>query len=285
MKKNNGTFLVFIAAVLFSIGGLMVKIIPWSAMALNGARCSVSVIVLLIYTRIVHHKLVINKAVMIGAMCSSVTNILYMLANKMTTAANTIVLQYTAPIFIILLMWLIYKERPKKMDITACICVFIGIIFFFVDSMSSGNMLGNILALISGVTYAGVFMLNTSPNADPISSVIFGHGISACVGIPFMLTQTQFSGQIIAGVLVLGVFQLAVAYICFCTGLRTTPPVTASLVSGIEPVLNPVLVAIFYHEYIGPVSIMGAAIVICSILAYNVIKAKNAHSKKAVDAS
>ena len=90
MKKNNGTFLVFIAAVLFSIGGLMVKIIPWSAMALNGARCSISVIVLLIYTRIVHHKLVINKAVMIGAMCSSVTNILYMLANKMTTAANRV---------------------------------------------------------------------------------------------------------------------------------------------------------------------------------------------------
>lgn len=272
MEERKGTFLVFLSAVLFSMGGLLVKLIPWSALPLNGVRCTISVIVLSIYMKATHHKLVLNKAVLLGAGCSFGTNILYTIANKMTTAANTIVLQFTAPIFIIFFMWLFFKERPKKLDIVTCAFVFVGIVCFFVDSMSAGNMLGNILALVSGVTYAGVFMMNTLPGADPFSSVLLGHGLGALTGLPFALQQTSIDTTTVICLLVLGVFQMAFAYICLCTGLKTTSPVMASLVSGIEPILNPVLVAIFYHEYIGFISIIGAVIVIGSIVVYNVLK-------------
>lgn len=282
MNRRKGTLLVFLAAVLFSMGGLLVKIIPWTAMPLNGARCLISVCVLAVYMRMTKHKLVINKAVLLGAVCSFGTNILYTMANKMTTAANTIVLQFTAPIFIILFMWLFFKERPRKLDIITCFFVFSGIVCFFVDSMSKGNMLGNILALMSGVTYAGVFMMNTFKGSDPLSSVILGHSMGALVGFPFLIRQSEFSFSIIVGILILGVFQMALAYIFLTNGLLSTPPVTASLVSGIEPILNPVLVAVFYHEYIGIVPIIGAVIVIGSILIYDVIKAKSDTAAKGV---
>lgn len=280
MKDKKGPLLVFIAAVLFSMGGLLIKKIPWQAIPLNGARCLISVCVLGTYMLLTHQKLVVNKGVFLGAFCSFGTNILYTIANKMTTAANTIVLQFTAPVFIILFMWMFYREKPKGRDLITCAAVFIGILFFFLDSMEAGNMVGNILALISGATYAGVFMMNKFDGASPISSVFFGHSISAVIGFPSLLRQTDFSGTVVTGILVLGVFQMAIAYICLTKGLLTTPPVTASLVSGIEPVLNPILVAVFYHEYISTLSIIGAVIVIGSILLYNVVssRAENAEN-------
>lgn len=278
MVERRGTLLIFLSAILFSTGGLLVKMVPWTAMPLNGARCLISVSVLL-YMKVTKHKLVINKSVLLGAVCSFGTNILYTVANKMTTAANTIVLQFTAPIFIIFLMWFFFKERPKRLDIVTCGLVFVGIICFFVDSMSAGNMLGNILALISGVTYAGVFMMNTLDGADPLSSVVLGHGMGAVVGMPFVFQQTDFSGSIILCIVLLGAFQMATGYIMLTTGLKATPPVTASLVSGIEPILNPILVAVFYHEYIGFVSMIGAVIVVGSIISYNIIKSAGTRSK------
>ncbi len=281
MSRRKGTLLVFLAAVLFSMGGLLVKIIPWTAMPLNGSRCLVSVCVLAVYMKLTRHKLVINRAVLLGAVCSFGTNILYTIANKMTTAANTIVLQFTAPVFIILFMWLFFNEKPRKLDVITCFFVFSGIVCFFVDSMSAGNMIGNILALLSGITYAGVFMMNTFKGSDPLSSVIIGHSMGAIIGFPFVVRQTEFTLPIIAGILILGVFQMALAYIFLTTGLLSTPPVTASLVSGIEPILNPVLVAVFYHEYIGAVSIAGAVIVIGSILVYDIIKGKTDHAPAA----
>ena len=97
---------------------------------------------------------------------------------------------------------------------------------------------------------------------------------SAAVGLPFLLKETQFPVNGMISLVILGVFQVAVAYIFLTEGLKTTPPVTASLVSGIEPVLNPVLVAVFYHEYIGSKALIGAVIVVGSVIAYNAILAK-----------
>lgn len=88
------------------------------------------------------------------------------------------------------------------------------------------------------------------------------------VGLPFVAMETDFSATAVVSVLILGVFQVALAYILLTIGLKTTPPVTASLVSGIEPVLNPILVAVIYHEMIGPTALVGAVIVVGSVVAY-----------------
>ena len=273
MKQSKGIFYVLMAALLFSIGGLCIKLVPWSPLAINGARNLISVILIGIYLKVIHHKIVINPAVLFGAVCMTGTTTLYTIANKLTTAANTIVLQFTAPIFVIFFVWMFFKERPKRMDIAASVVVFIGIICFFIDGLSSGNMLGNVLAVLSGVSYAGVFMMNSFEKSDSLSSIFLGQALSAVTCVWFVFGETDFGITAIGGIAALGVFQLALAYIFMSKGLDEVPAVTASLTTAIEPILNPLWVALFYHEMITPLAFAGAVIVIAAVVGYNLWKA------------
>lgn len=269
--EKKGALLVFLAAVLYSIGGLCIKLIPWSAMSINGGRNMVAVLVVGGYLLLTRHALRWSRWVALGAACVSGTNILFTLANKMTTAANAIVLQFTAPVFVLLLSMLLLHKKPRRLDLAVCAAVLAGVVCFFLESLGAGDTLGNMVALGSGLSYAGVFMLNDMPSADPISSVFWGDVFSAVVGLPFLFQERDFSPVPVTSLLILGAFQVGLAYILMCEGLKTTPSVTASLLSGIEPVLNPVLVALFYHETIGPLSMVGAVIVVGSIVVYNVL--------------
>ena len=273
MKQSKGIIYVLMAAVLFSIGGLCIKMVPWSPLAINGARNLLSSIMIGIYLKMTHHKIVITPAVLFGAVCMAGVTTLFTIANKLTTAANTIVLQFTAPVFVIFFMWIFFKERPKRVDIVASAAVFAGILFFFIDGLSSGNMLGNVIAVISGVAYAGVFMLNSFEGSDSLSSIFLGQALSAVTCIWFVFGETDFGMTAIGGILALGIFQVGLAYIFMSKGLEVVPAVTASLTTAIEPILNPILVAVFYHEMITPLSFVGAVIVIVAIVGYNVWKA------------
>lgn len=274
-KQRQGVFCVFMAAVLYSIGGLCIKLIPWSGMSINSGRTIVAMVVIGGYLILTKHKIRFNKYILLGALCVCGTNILFSVANKMTTAANTIVLQFTAPIFVLILSMLFWKKKPKTLDAVTCLLVLGGVVCFFIDSLSMGGMAGNILALLSGLTYAGVFLLNDFPDCDPISSVFWGDLISALTGLPFLLQETAFMPTAVISLIILGAFQVGLAYILMCIGLKTTPAVTASLISGIEPILNPVLVAVFYGEPMGSMALVGAVIVIGSVVVYNVIRAKH----------
>lgn len=271
---RKGTVFVFLAAVLYSIGGLCIKVIPWNGMSINAARNLVSIVVLGCYLLLTRHKLRLNLYVLLGALSVCGTNTLFSLANKLTTAANTIVLQFTAPIFVVLLSMVFWRKKPKALDLITCAIVLFGVGCFFVDGLEMGGTLGNILALLSGLTYAGVFLLNELPDADPISSVFWGDVLSVLIGLPFLLQETAFTPLAVGSVVILGAFQVALAYIFMCIGLKTTPPVTASLISGIEPVLNPLLVALFWHETVGTLAIVGAVIVIGTVLLYNLLHSR-----------
>lgn len=276
-KQQRGTLCVFLAAVLYSIGGLCIKVIPWGGMAINGGRTAIALVVIGAYLILIKHPLRFNRWILLGALSVFGCNALFSIANKLTTAANAIVLQFTVPIFVLLFSLIFFHKRPTKLDVAACAVVFGGILFFFMDSLSMGGGLGNAVALLSGIAYAGVFMMNDMPNGDAISSVFWGDVLSAVTGLPFLLQETDFSLVPLFSLAVLGVFQVGVAYILLTIGLKTTPAVTASLVSGIEPVLNPILVAVFYGETIGVFAFVGAAIVICGVVGYNVLKIRLDH--------
>ncbi len=275
-----GALFVFLSAVFFSIGGLFMKLIPWNGLAINSARNVFSVLVLAAFFRIRRHKLVINRTVLIGALAIVGTNILYSLANKLTTAGNTIILQFTAPIWVMVFSSLLLKKKPGRLDLIAAAFVFAGVICFFVDSLSSGHLTGDLLALLSGIFYAGVFMMNAREDSDSLSSVLIGMGLNVLTGLPFLIREQPFSAgmDVWAPVLILGIFQLGLAYVFLTEGLAITPPVTASLISGIEPVLNPLLVAVFYGEMLTPLSLVGAAIVFLSVIGYNLIRLKQAEA-------
>ena len=268
--RRRDTLFVVLASLLFSIGGLCVKLIPWSALAINGARNLIGAAVIGCFLLLSRHRLRCNGPVLLGALSTMGTTTLFSVANKLTTAANTIVLQYTAPVFVIALMMLLYRTRPDRRDILTCAAVLLGVCLFFLDGIQTGNQLGNLAALLSGLCYAGVFMMNTSPQADALSSCFLGQLASGILFTPLCLRETVFSAPVLLTVLILGAMQVGLAYILLSLGIRHTPAVTASLICGLEPVLNPLWVALFYGERVTPLALAGAVIVIVSIMIYNV---------------
>ena len=273
-ESRKSVLLVFLASVCFSTGGLFIKLTPWSGLAINGARNLIGSGVIGIYLLITKHKLVFSRQVFIGALSMIGVTTLFAVANKLTTAANTIVLQFTAPVFVILLMALIYHQKPGKAELIVCFLVLLGVVLFFVDGLQAGNLLGNVLAVLSGICYAGVFMINMGKNADAISSCFLGQLAAGVILTPLCFGETDFSARTIAAVVALGVIQVGGAYILFSIGIRKTPPVTASLITGMEPILNPLWVAVFYGERISALATIGAVIVVCSVVGYNLFLAR-----------
>ena len=274
MNRNKPALFVFLASVCFSTGGLFIKLIPWSALAINGARNLIGAAVIGVYLIVTGHRLVFSRRVLVGALSMIGVTTLFALANKLTTAANTIVLQFTAPVFVMLFMAAAFRQRPGRVDLIVCFLVLLGVMLFFVDGIQAGNLLGNLLAVLSGVCYAGVFMMNTGEKADALSSCFLGQLAAGLVFTPLCFRETDFSGPVMASVIALGVIQVGGAYILLSIGIRHTPPVTACLITGMEPVLNPLLVAAFYGERITALSVIGCVIVVSTVFMYNVWLAK-----------
>ena len=261
------------ASLCFSTGGLLLTLIPWNPLAINGARNAIACLVIGSYILLTHHRLKWNFTVFVGALSMAGVTTLYSIANKLTTAGNTIILQYTAPIWIVILMYLFFGQKPDRTSLISILIVFAGILCFFLEGLSTGKWLGDLLALLSGICYAGVFMLNSFEKGDALSSVFFGQLACAVFLSPMVLKETVFTPSVLLSVFLLGAVQVGLAYIFFTTGTKYTDPVTASIINALEPILNPILVAIFYGEMLGRLSLVGAAIVLCGIMYYNLRQA------------
>ena len=274
MSERKGLLFVSIAAVLFSVGGLGVKVIPWKALSISCFRSLLAVVILLLFARATRHRLKLTRSVVFGAAAVCCNSVFFTLATKLTTAANAIRLEFTSPIFVILFRWLVFHEAPKAPDIIACVFVFAGIGCFVLDGLGQGNLLGNVLAIFAGMGYAWVFLMNRLPGGDALFSTILGQCFSVVLGLPSLVRETDFRPPVVAWAVVMGVFQLGLAYVFLTTGLRSAPPIPASLVAGIEPVLNPILVALVVGETLSDWSILGGIVVFVTVMVYNVIMAR-----------
>lgn len=275
-----GTIYVILSAVFFSIGGVLIKMIPWSSLSISGTRSIFSLIVMLIYMKLIGHRFILNRTVLFGGICSAVMATAFVMATKMTSAANAIILQFTHPIFLIFILWIIYGRKPDHRAVITCAVTAAGIICFFFDQLTPGGTIGNLLAILSGFAYAIMFIMKQMKGGDFESSMVISYILAAIAGIPSVIHETAFTPGIFAGITALGVVQIGFAYICLSRGLDAVPPVTASLTSGIEPVLNPVLVAIFYGETIGPLAMVGAVLVIGSVLTYSLSQIRHTKPEK-----
>ena len=274
MDKRKGLLLVLLGAIAFSLGGVFIKFIPWNPIAINGGRCIFSSMVIAAYLYFSGHKVKINKTVLLGALCVGSMMLCYVASIKLTSAANAIVLEYTAPIFVIILEAFLFHREIRKIDIIICQLVFLGIGIVMIDGLGKGHVAGDLIALASGVFYALTIMLNEFENGDSLSSVLLGHILMAIIGLPFIFRETDFSASTLLLVAALGLFQAGAGYTLLSVGLKYADPISASLIASIEPVLNPVLVSLFYHEHMGINTIIGGLIVIVSIVVYNVITLK-----------
>lgn len=277
-RENNqsaiGYVYVLISAVCFALAGVLIKSIDWNALSISGARSILAAGVLYVFLRAQGKHMVLNKPTVIGALINFAMLQTFVIANKLTTAANAIVLQFTMPVWLILIMWVFMHERPRRAALAACAVIFAGIVCFFFDDLTPNGFLGNIIAIISGIAYAGVFLLKRMPGCDFESAAILSFLACAVCGIPTLLQETDFALPTMAAVVVLGVVQVGFAFIFLSMGLDRVSPVAAALLSTIEPILNPIIVAVVIGETIGPLSLFGAVLVILGATAYNVYDAK-----------
>lgn len=267
--QQKGFIYTALSAVCFATGGLLIKLNTWSSMSINGMRSFFAFFIFLLYMKLTKHQFKINWKVLLGVVANSMMGITFIMANKMTTAANAIVLQFTLPIYIMLLAWIFLKKKPDKVSVISGMISLVGIMFFFFESLSLGGMAGNVLALTSGFFYAIVFLIKQIPDSDFESSAIISFVLNFVIGIPFILQETDWGIMNLSTGVLQGVVQIGLAYIFLNMALDKVPPVGASLISMIEPILNPILVAIFYGEKIGKISFVGAIIVLASALFYN----------------
>ena len=283
MKRINiGTIYIFISAVCFSLAGVLIKKITWSSLTINGVRNLFAFLVMAIYLKKIGHKFVLNRIVVLGAICNLLMNLTFVMATKLTSAANAIVLQFTEPIFLILFLWIFWKHRPDRKAILACIFVFGGILCFFFDQLSFQGQLGNIIAILSGILYAMVFLMKKVKNANLESSVLLSQLVSFIIFLPAYFRETDPAPINFILIILLGVVQMGFGYVLLAKGLEKVTPVSASLTSTIEPILNPIWVAIFYGELITPIAVVGAAMVIVSSTIYNIVSSDTINVKQEV---
>lgn len=274
-KEHRGTIYVLISAILYSLGGLMIKLLPLEGLLLNAGRSFITIFVYGLFLLAIRHKPRLSRWTIFGAVVIAMNNAMFVVANKMTAAANVVVLQFTAPVFIILISFFVFHKKPTKLDIISSVIVFAGIICFFVDGIGGGNLVGDLLAMSCGFVYAIVFMLNEIPEGDPLSSVFWSSFVGVLIGVPSLVQgMPELSTTSLVMLVLMGVVQTGAAYLFLMVGMKYVSPITGILTSAIQPILSPVLVAIFYKEVITPLSIAGAVIVVGSIVIYNLLKEK-----------
>ena len=263
-EHQKGILYVFIAGLLWSTGGLFIKLISLPAMQLAFFRCTIAAITFGIIFR--KRILFFNKMTFLNSVFYAAILITFVIATKTTTAANAIFLQSTAPIYVLIFEPIFNKTKYERINIiTVAVCV-LGMLLFFVGKLEPGHFEGNIIALLSGIAFASFFlgMKNNDPKYQQ-SSIFYGNILVSIISIPFLFSLEVLIVEDIWMVSFLGVFQIAIAYAFFSSGLKRIYAVEASIIAMIEPVLNPVWVFIGYGETPSVTAIIGGIIIITAI--------------------
>ena len=274
---------MLICAALWSIAGILMKLIPWNGFAIAGLRSLVAGLTIFAYMKITGKKLILNKQTLIAGIMTGCVYICFTCANKLTTAANSIVLQFTSPVFIVIFSAIFQKARIRKRDLVTVVLTLLGIALFFLDQLKPGYILGNIVAIIAGMFMAGMFILvGTQEGDERFSTITIGQTFTFLVGLPFIIaTKPEFTGIAAASILILGIFQLGISYILYVKASVSCPPLACCLLGVLEPLLNPVWVMIFDGETPGIFALIGGVIIIITITVWCALDAKPDTSESA----
>lgn len=258
-------------AILWSTSGFGIKLINWNPMALAGARSAVAALV--IWGTFRHNKLHWNWTLACGGAAYAVTVVTYVVASKLTTAANAILLQYTCPVFVAVLGVVFLKESPKFADWLTIIITSSGMLLFFQDKMSEGAFWGNLLAIASGVAMAVMIVcMRRQKDGSPFGAVLLGNILTFVVGLPFMFDSSPGADGWVL-IIAMGCIQLGLAYALYSIAIKKVSALEASIITMIEPILNPLWVFLLVGEKMGLYSMLGGGVILIAIVLRYVIPA------------
>lgn len=266
-ETTKGTIAMIATALLWSIGGIFIKLVPWNPLAIAGLRGVIGGLVMYVYLRIRGIKPVLNKdtvkiAIALAGVCST-----FVAANKLTTAANAIVIQYCAPVYVLLYIAFVQKKKLRPLDIAVVPMTILGVSLCFIGQMGKGHLTGDIVAVVSGVFFAAMFIFSEGVSDQTrASGIMQGQFLTAIIGLPVLFaTRPAFTAQAVTGILILGIFQIGLAYVLYSVAIKRAQLLTCSLLAVLEPLLNPVWVFLFAGENPGVWSLVGGVIVVVVI--------------------
>ncbi|HOK84003.1 MAG TPA: DMT family transporter [Pseudothermotoga sp.] len=263
MTKSRAVFYLALAAALWSLAGILIKLVQWNPVAIAGARSAISALVIWAYLR--KPKFTWKSDQILAALFYAGTVLLFVSANKFTTAANAILLQYGSPVYVAIFGSLILKEKAKISDWITIGLVIFGMFLFFVDKLGPSNLMGNVMGVLSGISFAFlIIFLRKQKDSSPIESTLLGNILTALIGLPFMFTGAPDAVSWI-GIVLLGVFQLGLSYIFYSTAIKYVNALEAVLISVIEPILNPIWVFLAIGEKPTMWAFIGGAVILSSV--------------------
>ena len=257
--------LLLAAALCWSLGGVLLKAVDWPPLAVAGGRGLVATVFLLLVCRrslrFTWSPLQLGTAVAYAG-CT----VLFAAANKLTTAANAILLQYTAPVWVALFGAWLLNERATRADWLTILAVFAGMGIFLYDGLRLHDLAGILVAIASGVCFAAmIVLLRKQRDGSPIESVILGNFLGFLIGLPALWSAPPLNSSGYLALLLLGVVQLGVAYLLYVRAIRHVTALEAVLLPVIEPILNPVWVLLVHGEKPSPLALGGGAIVVGAV--------------------
>jgi drug/metabolite transporter (DMT)-like permease len=259
-ERRRALLYIVLAASLWSTSGVLIKMINWQPVAILAGRSLFSSLVFLVYLRRIPTHWTRWK--ILASVAYILTQFLFITSTKLTTAANAIFLQYTAPIYVVLLAFWFLREKPSRTDWGSMLVIFMGLLLFFGDKLSADGFYGNILAVLSGVTSALMMVsLRAQKDGTPAESILIANLFTALFGFPFVLQEAWTVTNWLI-LLYLGLIQIGLASLLFAKAIKHVPALETNLVSTLEPVLNPVWVFLFLGESMGPSALLGGLIVL-----------------------
>lgn len=253
-----------LAAVFWSLGGLLIKHVAWPPLAVAGGRGAFAALFLLATNRRLRFHG--SRAQVLGAAGYAACTITFCVATKLTTAANAILLQYTAPVWIALGGAWLLGERATRLDWITIGLVLGGMALFLADGLSVGHVLGDSIGLLSGVCFAGMTIaLRSQKDGSPVESIILGNTLAFVVGLPWIVTAPALPADGWAALLALGVVQLGCSYWLYARAIKHITALQAVLIPVIEPLLNPVWVLLALGERPTPLALTGGAVVLGAV--------------------
>lgn len=277
-RTTKGVLAVVACAVFWSSGGLLIKLVPWNPLLIAGSRSAVAAIFMYaVGRRGGALRITFSPWQLAGAAAYGATMLLFVLANKLTAAANAILLQYSAPIYAAFLGWALLGEKPRWDQWAALPVVAAGLLLFLGEGIAGGSLAGDAVALLSGLTFgANSVFMRRQKDGSPEGAFLLAHLAVAAIGLPagLALGRPTITPQALAAVFALGIFQIGVASFLFAYGIRRVSAVQAMLAASAEPILNPVWVFLFVGEVPSPGALAGGALIVGAVTASSIAGAR-----------
>lgn len=297
--KIEGPLALAVCALFWSLAGVFMKFVNINSFALAGFRSLIAFFTIMIFSRRIPRFFIYQDSkenvqtkkidtrktlyLWLAGLSYAATMILFCVSNKLTYSANAVLLQYTYPVWVIAFGPMILGEKNKRVDYFTIVFVFIGMLLFFAedlfgvktDEFKDTKVLGNILALVSGITFAGttIFqrkqqLISESECNNSFDSFMIAQIVTALFGLPFVfiLPDGRPDMQSMIFLLLLGVVQMGIPNITYSIGIKKVKAFSASLITMLEPLMNPIWVLIFVHEIPGLLCVFGGVIIIGSVL-------------------